>query len=399
MNPSRRGAVAFLRYCQNSDWNPDPIEVRVFIQERQVDPNYSFFFLHDNTTFLHEFARRGLLQCIQEYMETPFAIDFTINNSWLKYTVLHVLCDYRIPNDVARGMLESILFRIQTHPNDVVDWGLRARNGFDFLSHAAYQERLSLFWPLVRDMPYFADQVEPIDLCSWIWEWDLLTLYEQENNLEFKESPKIVKANRSTVSLIRLCLEKDWNMEGNSVFEEVQQYIAEGADVNFRGPGRECSILHEFISRGNVVYAKLCLTSDHPIAFTAQNSKGKSILDSLCTTTLFFVENRENRPEAAAELLQLIIEHASTNFNFRDTLDWSKTKKIPNRGEVSFGEKFLDTVVQNGKLSLFWPVLQAFVPFYGHRKTFILTSSVQEEDWSKLSEKNQKHFLLKGGIR
>lgn len=78
-------------------------------------------------------------------------------------TVFHLLCGDDIHPGTAVDLLQLLLRRLERHPEDRVDWALRDSQGDDFLSFSAKCGRLSLFWPLLRDVGFFAAHRQPED--------------------------------------------------------------------------------------------------------------------------------------------------------------------------------------------------------------------------------------------
>lgn len=89
-------------------------------------------------------------------------IDFTVRGGGFDRTVLHLLCFM----DKRKGteMLEAITRRVESHPRDLIQWDTKDKLGKDFICYAAQEGCLSLFYPIVRDLAYFADKTVPIKL-------------------------------------------------------------------------------------------------------------------------------------------------------------------------------------------------------------------------------------------
>lgn len=116
-------------------------------------------------------VRRRDVDAVRTCMETfPFQIDFS--QRYQRTNIFTLLCVFT-PLEPARAMLQSIVTRLQSKQRrwgivtgsgkpakeeDIVDWEYRS-NGADFLSLAACFNRLHVFWPLVRDLPYFQDRI------------------------------------------------------------------------------------------------------------------------------------------------------------------------------------------------------------------------------------------------
>lgn len=108
-------------------------------------------------------ADRSYADALLRCMESTGDIDFTLTD-FVGYHVLQRICDL-FPREAATGVLRAIVLHAERHPGDAVDWGQMA-GGMDFIHWAALFGRLSLYYPVVRDAPYFADRVEQIELSA-----------------------------------------------------------------------------------------------------------------------------------------------------------------------------------------------------------------------------------------
>eukprot|EP00796_Vickermania_ingenoplastis_P012134 gene12134-8355_t len=293
---------------------------------------------------LHTIVSKGLVDCLRCCMESPMRLDFTQTEGVLGRTVFHLLCHYQIPQKKAVEMLRLLIFRIETHPIDTVDWGQRThrqhrycRNdrGFDFLSYAALHGRLAIYWPKVRHMAFYGDATDPLDLCGWVWEWDWEQLNQADGEREsegkpsiefmdaeepcdndreqqnFQRPEKVVRANHATVGLLRLCTEMDWgettqcnnnnssrgsgetsetslccsaSASSSRFLDYLQQCVTAGACVTFAAPFMDRPFLHEFIRQGRFDCAAACLDMNTlaPVDFTVKDKGGRTVLDTLC---------------------------------------------------------------------------------------------------------------------
>lgn len=95
-------------------------------------------------------------------------------------TPLHLLCDVVSPRAAAE-MLRLLVFYFETHPRTRIAFEQKNRYGMDFVNYAACRKRLSLFFPLVSHLPYFADAAEPIVLdAPLVKEVDISQLSDQD---------------------------------------------------------------------------------------------------------------------------------------------------------------------------------------------------------------------------
>lgn len=135
-------------------------------------------------TVLHLLLKRCSSRIVRTALcSTTDAVNFTVTEErYPGSSALHLLCGRADPLE-ARAVLAVVVDRLQQHPVDAVDFGQERSGGMDFISLAAFLERLALFWPLVRDMPYFADSIDGIPLKGKVyrWDWSALGVDEQSH--------------------------------------------------------------------------------------------------------------------------------------------------------------------------------------------------------------------------
>lgn len=132
--------------------------------------------------------------------------------------------------------------------------------GLDFISFAAFYSRLALFWPVVKRLPTYEDQVDPITLSGWVWASD-------------------------------------------------------------SAPGIRNPLLHEIISLSQFDVAIACLTvaidSPLPLNFNLQGAGDLTVLVLLLQSTV----SSPSAHHKLAEILELVVDHTLTHP--RDSLNWS----------------------------------------------------------------------------
>eukprot|EP00796_Vickermania_ingenoplastis_P006265 gene6265-4514_t len=126
---------------------------------------------------LHTFIERRLVSCVEICLKTPHSIDYTITDND-GFTPLHLVARKSCSSPLkAVKILKLILMRLESQPLlDNVDWSQKSRNGFDFINIAADYESLSLFWPLVRTLPFFKNLTEALTIGVRVHEtdWEML---------------------------------------------------------------------------------------------------------------------------------------------------------------------------------------------------------------------------------
>lgn len=177
-DPSTLGSLALFTLCstEKSYSTPEVVErVRRLVMEEKADVCYCEPPGRPNCCLQH-FIARGAIECFEWCMQTESPIDFTQLGS-SGSSPLHLICSCDPPETAAR-LLAAIVERLELHPTDRVDWRQANRSGYDFLSRAAMAQRLHQFWPLLQNVPTFADAVEPIRIQSGVMyasDWEKLT--------------------------------------------------------------------------------------------------------------------------------------------------------------------------------------------------------------------------------
>lgn len=140
------------------------------------DPDINVSFIDDDqkiySTSLHWFVFSGAVECFEACLTVPGLhrrqsenaasflyvdrIDFTVLNRQ-QQTILHMICEVACPA-TAKRLIEAVVEHLQTHPADMVDWSQKNRQGLSFIDCACVHQKLSLFWPIVKELPYFSDR-------------------------------------------------------------------------------------------------------------------------------------------------------------------------------------------------------------------------------------------------
>lgn len=134
-------------------------------------------------TLLHLMLRRCSSIVVRTALcAVPGAVDFNVTEDrYPSHTPLHLLCTRADPME-ATSVLEVVIERLQQHAMDGVDFGQKRSGGLDFISLAAFFERLALFWPVVHEMPFFADNTRGIILLGKVYQKDWCALGVDEQS-------------------------------------------------------------------------------------------------------------------------------------------------------------------------------------------------------------------------
>lgn len=426
-NTTHDCTTPLIKLCQQSNWRPDPILVSTLVSSganiccltcKDEDGHRSSSFISKPvlTWLIEEDNVECVSACLSsspsDSFSSPRVIDFTVIDT-LGRNPLHALVEVCAPDEDIVSMLSAVVYRLETHPHDVVDWGQRTvlggalrqinptlgLEGQTVLSLAAENQKLHVVWPLVRDLPYFSDQIDPIYLPRvWTWEWDALG---EDQQFFSKVGVEFIHANRSTGKLFQHCVTTNWKPDPNCIL----RYVKEGANISFADVHMRMPILHRLLFCGDVDCVRACLATSDPIDFTLGDVDGFTPFHAMCSLT--------QHPETVAALINAILDRiqrtlpilfsASSPFNpptestVADIVDW--------RREDNFGNNFFSLAAYHGNLSVVWKVMKdrgvllcdeaLSVEISG---SIPLTMKISESDWGLVSESDKRHFSLKNGL-
>lgn len=148
---------------------------------------------------LATFVQHGCMRAAQICLEAATHIQFPcLGTSSVLHTLLQTYARGAIMKEDVEDFTRLLVHRLETHPNDALDWGAKNSEGENFLELAARHQLLSALWPLVRHAPYYADQTAPIPL-SLVWEWDWNSLEEGDEGKQcFIITGELVKSSEAT---------------------------------------------------------------------------------------------------------------------------------------------------------------------------------------------------------
>lgn len=340
---SLEASVSLRQLCIESGWNPDLTMFRCLI-DQGADVLYKRR-VRNIDTILHRLIKVGNVKAVRLCMETRRDIDFT-TKGYYQRTPLHVMSCVALSN--ANNILEilhAVLHRLETHPNDAVDWGLPDCTGTDFISYAAQNQKLSSFWPSVQHVPYFADQCQGIAL-SLVWEWDWMALEEKERSFFCLEPHTVmVAADRVTGQLCNQCREEDPDVD------MVRRLVEEGADVLFLDPMRHDVPLLYFLKSGKLPCVEACLQTARGIDFTA------AVVPTLRPLECCFFDFYSDDHDFSL-LLECLLARLSSH-GHHDRWDWA----LQDEQGLDFWFRC------RGKLLLAWDILQKWnIPYFRHHR-------------------------------
>lgn len=292
-------------------------------------------------------------------------------------------------------MLELIVRRVETHPQDIVSWSTPDGEGNTFLTLAAAFYKLSLLWPLVRRQPYFDDQLEPIPLQWRVWDRDIVFMERElagtESRICLGQETKVIKASEATMQVFKSGMCVGWGEKGTWDVGEVARWAGEGADVLYRDGFMTQPLLHLAVEKRlrDVVAAMLTTTS--PIDFTVQDMHGNTPLHCVVIGHLRQKQRKIKRSDEQEQeeeeitralfssLFQRIAQRATTASTATmavsegsgkcDEIDWKLGRSRRNRGSAhpagpqrteEEGEDVLSFCAKHRLLGLVWEEMRRF---------------------------------------
>lgn len=134
---------------------------------------------------LHNWMYNGDIMLVKACLESPNPIDFTVLDDYSGTPLHNIFYSLGKTADVVIELIKAVLHRLRTHPDDRVDWGQGTKRGTDFLSLAASTLFLSVVYPLVKHLPYYANRSEPFPLRCHVSEkdWNALSSEDQDRLL------------------------------------------------------------------------------------------------------------------------------------------------------------------------------------------------------------------------
>lgn len=325
----------------------------------------------------HFLVQHGRASAVKACLQTQAPIDFTRCGD-MEEAVVHLLCSVATRDEDTVSMLKAILERLASDrgKKDRIDWGQKSLGQDTFIGLAAENQQLSLVYPLVRGVPYYAERRAagtPLAL-RMIWEWDWDALPIPDKAAFTVEGAEVVRATENTGRLWRLCSRPDPSPQ------EVLRCVAGGdADVLF--PDLVTRIpLHEFVLTGATQCVATCLSIAAPLDLTVQDSYGRTVFHC----ALFAGE------EKRGVILHLLLDRIL--INMEDKVDWSR--------EDESGFDFISAAASLGCLSSVWSVVverrvSYFLQFEGR---IPIRSKVEKADWMRLKEGEQERFDLIEGF-
>lgn len=352
--------VQLLDYCLTlkQGREPDPALVESCVANG-ADLSYEYPRLRSRT--LHILLQYASSKCVAAAFKTVSAINFSTPCGCRSRMLspLHLVV-IRSDRYEAAHILGLIISRVQSHPEDFIDFSQKTWDGLGILSLSAKHRRLSLLWPYLKHLATFSQEKSPFIITVRVsWE-DWKDLPDEDKTL-FRLEKGIDCNPISTERLHHLCLR-----ESESHVEEVVECIREGADVCSTVPEAHNSLVIQILLRkGWMKYIEACFETDNTIFFRES----------------FFTLFRELNTIYIEKILALIINRVARH-----------------PGEEFSWDIFLNAVVRNDALSFWWTHLKKIPYFKMSGGKLPITSPMYWRDWCTLPLEDRPRFLLLGGV-
>eukprot|EP00796_Vickermania_ingenoplastis_P000446 gene446-229_t len=351
--------VDIVRLCLRHFY--DPISINTCVLEGA----YVTYMSPDmDRPILHHMIANGHVKCLAACLKTERPIDFTIPDTVNRCTPLHLACQIS-DTELSTTMLQLIVDRLATHPDDKVDWGQLNHRGRDFMSWVAAFQDLASVWAIVKDIPFFAKRPIPISTRPFKSNWDRLGKEQVHFTLLNGLQP-----DPPTIKLVRLC------MNPPPKPEDVQGYVDKGGDVMYEGPEMERPVLHQLILEGRVDCVAACLTTARSIDFAVKDATGLTPLHCACLC---------RDPQKAVEIVELVIQRLKQRET--DHVDWLSLS--------GNGMDFLSLAAENMKLARLFPIVR-HAPHFPSATPYQLRSPLDRYDYDVIGEDIQLFDLREG---
>eukprot|EP00796_Vickermania_ingenoplastis_P007686 gene7686-5391_t len=355
----------------------------------------------DLDAFILSFAlASGTEATVAALLRTPNVIDFNFS--------VQRIC-LRENDASARTLLGAVLHRLETHPEDILDWTCgRESDERSLVSYAAHVGSLARLWPVLRMFPPFASLIgqernsstsggadgdeptlaptaRPMRIATklWAWDWDELVAVAAafgdvgpppEEGLkkifQVDDVQTFYEEKRCTAVLWRCVLR---TCEPDAAV--VRRLVEEGANISFHPFNNSSTIFHRIMGDASIECVMACLETAHPIDFSLQDSVDCTVFHRLC--------HRSGPKEELRRILEVAVQRLEQRMD--DGVDFSLVDSL-------WGLDFISMAAVEGLLPMFWPVL-IDVPHYADNTDGIyLMRGISREDWEALGKENQQYF-------
>lgn len=390
MNPP---SVSLAVLVQESGGNPSARDVEKLVTR---GANVCAYIRGLHSTVLSVLMRHLRIDAVRACFTTSKRIRFDTLTERGFTGPLEVICDPASDPSRAVELLTALMQRLQTHPQDTINWNESVRQdnySHSVLSAAAKAQRLSRLLPLLPPLTAGAGPFEKSALSlSAVWPSDWHAIPQEQQQQLVLENPLLLEANEATEALMLAYITCPHSPD----LSQIATCVNRGADVGVEegGGGMDGTLLHHCVREGQADVVEVLLTSPLPLDFTKRDSFQRSVFYGI-----FGGFRAGNSTELTLRLLELLLARLESPLGVRDTPpDWLA------HDEISFS--FFDTSAEEQVLSPVWNrvkrhvlrALQAEGSGSEQRSAVIPLQPryVYQWDWDLLSEEDQAYFCLAG---
>lgn len=200
---------------------------------------------------LHHFVLHGKVDCVTACLTTYTPIDFSETRNKWEFTSFHCVARRNSP-DISRALLSLLFDRLIQYCGDTFDRSVEDLHLDNIISSLARYLQLSSSLSLLK-LYLPLSEMDPISLnMVWMHDWEALG----EDQKYFTLRPNsILRAKEATRELLHLCQTKGERITP----QEVESCVKKGADIVFRDPDMDYSILHFCFEGYDRVYQYIAL--------------------------------------------------------------------------------------------------------------------------------------------
>eukprot|EP00796_Vickermania_ingenoplastis_P006374 gene6374-4599_t len=187
------------------------------------------------------------------------------------------------------ALAKVLVQRLQQRQDDRFTWFISPEEPLVFLSLAASRQRLSMYWPIIRDVSYFVSAfaalrgVIPLR-SSWFWDFNLLP--KEDQKLFGISHPPFSRCSKASGELYILANRNEQVSKTRQQFEAIiSRAVHRPADILFMPIPPNQIYLIQLVHSGDFDVARYCVKSS-PLGIpwaskTSFSSSGQSLLVSL----------------------------------------------------------------------------------------------------------------------
>lgn len=347
MSSSSERTLELQRLCHDTAGHLDVLKVRPLLAGFA---DIGVICCRTGVPFLHRCLRDEPMPCVKACFDALRSSCVSINASRVFTEALWVACER--PNRLEIKDIMECFVEWMARLEENIDWEEGPSAAGDFLSHAASYGVLSTVWEVVKTLVMAKHTTIHLRTSLWKRDWEAI----DDRQVLHVDSETFFAETYKTALLMRLSRVR---LPDKGL---VKWCVADNANVSFQLPHGKGSILHEFLSNGQIDCFLLCMETKQEINVDVFDENGLSVLHKLCEVE----EPREVRRALEAFVRKLK----------------ASGQKINRKSKDSIGRDALSYAAANGLLSTVWPIIKEV--FVSLPRPIPINAIPWEFDWSHL---------------